>query len=214
MIAAYIRVSSKSQSLETQRDAIQRAARARGDKILRWYSEKRSSAVVRPELERLRKDVRAGDITKVYVFKLDRISRAGIRDTLFWVNELQHCGCQLETIADGFSLGGPGGELVLAVLAWGAQMERSAIGERIAAARVRIESTGGHWGRPRGIDDTKIAKVKSLRKKGWTMQAIATALKISKSTVSVALSENGAYKRKVTKAQKIAGRPLASSCSN
>jgi len=66
----------------------------------------------------------------------------------------------LETIADGFSFGGPGGEIVLAVLAWAAQIERASIGERIAAARTRVEASGGHWGRPRRVGDALAIKVR------------------------------------------------------
>ena len=55
-------------------------------------------------------------------------------------------------MADGFSLDGPAAEVVLAVMAWAAKMERLAIAERISAARERIESEGGRWGRPSRVD--------------------------------------------------------------
>lgn len=41
--AAYVRVSSKAQTLAMQRDAIEREARARGDRITTWYCEKESA---------------------------------------------------------------------------------------------------------------------------------------------------------------------------
>jgi len=41
--AAYIRVSSKAQTLEMQRSALVRAAAARGDTIRTWYAEKQSA---------------------------------------------------------------------------------------------------------------------------------------------------------------------------
>ena len=41
--AAYVRVSSKAQDDATQRSAIERAARARGDAIADWRSEKRGA---------------------------------------------------------------------------------------------------------------------------------------------------------------------------
>src|SRR5713101_4243967 len=81
-IAAYVRVSSKSQDHAMQQHAVQRAAAARGDVVGKWYSEKRSGKVLaRPELDRLRADARAGTVGKLYCYRLDRLSRSGIRDT-------------------------------------------------------------------------------------------------------------------------------------
>ena len=58
---AYLRVSSRSQTIATQRDAIERAATARGDRVATWYSETESGKrLARPELERLRRDARGG----------------------------------------------------------------------------------------------------------------------------------------------------------
>jgi DNA invertase Pin-like site-specific DNA recombinase len=43
---------------------------------------------------------------------------------------------------------GPEAEVILAVMAWAAKMERLAINERIAAARERLAGEGRPWGRP------------------------------------------------------------------
>lgn len=42
----------------------------------------------------------------------------------------------------------PAAEVVLAVMAWAAKMERLAINERISAARAQLEEEGRSWGRP------------------------------------------------------------------
>ena len=41
-VVAYLRVSSRDQDFATQPSAIERAAKARGDEITEWRSEKRS----------------------------------------------------------------------------------------------------------------------------------------------------------------------------
>jgi DNA invertase Pin-like site-specific DNA recombinase len=194
-IAAYIRVSSRGQSLDSQQSAITQAATARGDRIAKWYSEKLgASTICRPALDELRSDVRAGAVRKLYCFRIDRLTRSGIRDTLGLVEELRAHGCQLATVADGFSLEGPGSEIVLAVLAWAAQMERAALGERIAAARFRIEAAGGRWGRPRRIDPATLQTARHMHaKQGLTLREIAARLKIPRSTLSDALSGKGHY---------------------
>lgn len=190
--AAYVRVSSKSQDDRTQRSAIRRAAAARGDTIARWFAEKASATRNdRPALLELREAARRGELTRLYVFRLDRLSRTGIRDTLGLLHELEGAGCQVVTLADGFTLDpGPARDAIVAVMAWAAQMERAALGERISAARARVEASGKAWGRPRRLDYDRLAKkawdmrVKEKR----TVRAIAMALKIPRSSVADMLS--------------------------
>src|SRR5439155_22179096 len=179
MVAAYCRVSRRAQDLSTVRQAVERAAKARGDVINDWRSEKRSGKLLaRPELDRVRADVRAGKIAKLYVYRLDRLTRSGIRDTLEVVQELRQNGCEVVSIADGFDLGGPAAEIVLAVLSWASQMERLAINERISAARERVEAEGRKGGRPSGFDPAGLGRVKSLREQGRSIRQIAVALKV------------------------------------
>src|SRR5689334_7706679 len=93
---AYVRVSSKAQDHKSQRAELERVAKARGDTIGRWYAEKMTAAALaRPALEQLRADARAGKIRRVYVYRLDRLTRSGIRDTFEVVEELRQAGAQL-----------------------------------------------------------------------------------------------------------------------
>lgn len=173
-----------------------RAAAARGDRIPKrlWFEEKKSGGTIeRPVLQKLREAVRAGVVGRLYVFRIDRLTRSGIRDTLGLVEEFKRGGAELVTVADNFDFTGPGAEIVLAVMAWAAQMERSAIGERIKAARVRVEAAGGRWGRPRAVDPGTLAKARVLKGKGKSVRAIAIALKVSRSTLSDALAGRGHY---------------------
>lgn len=189
-VAAYLRVSSKSQGFDGQRAALERAAAARGEEIGRWFVEKQSGrSLDRPELARLRAAARAGDVSAVYVFRLDRLTRSGIRDTLEVVEELRRAGCRLVTIADGFDLAGPAADVVLAVLAWAAQMERAAAGERLHAARARLEEQGGKWGRPRRAADER--KILALAATGRSSRQIAQALKVTRWVVRRVLDDAG-----------------------
>lgn len=191
--AAYLRVSSKSQDHSTQRAAIERAASARGDAISAWYAEKQSGkTMARAELQRLRTDARAGHVRRLYVFRLDRLTRSGIRDTFELIEELRGHGVDIVSVADGFDLNGPAAEVVLAVMAWGAKMERIAINERIAAARERVEAAGGRWGRPRRMARDEVARAAAMQAEGRSVREIAVALKVPRSTVGRALaSQNG-----------------------
>lgn len=183
MVAAYLRVSTSSQDLRTQRAALARLARARGWRVTRWFHEKQSARKLeRPELDRLRAAVRRGQVTKVLTFALDRLTRSGIRDTFTVVDEFRRARCELVTYADGFSLEGPGADVVIAVLAWCAQFERERIGERIKAARARVEAKGGRWGRPRRLSGAQARRVLELAATR-SVRAIAVALKIPRATV-------------------------------
>lgn len=189
-VAAYVRVSSKTQDHASQRAAIERAAVGRGDRIGVWYSEKQSAkTIVRTELASVRRDARAGKISRLYVFRLDRLARSGIRDTFEVVEELRSHGVDLVSVADGFDLNGPAAEVVLAVMAWAAKMERLAINERIAAARDRLAAEGRRWGRPPRLSAREVSVILADQRAGKTVREIAQARKVPRSTVGRVLSQ-------------------------
>src|SRR5512133_1199908 len=175
----YLRVSSRAQDLASQRAAIEQAAAARGEQIESWYSEKASArTIARPELARLRADACRRTLRRVYVFRLDRLARSGIRDTFEVIEELKGSGVEIISVSDGFALDGPASEVVLAVLAWAAKMERLAINERISAARGRVEAEGRKWGRPERMDAATKRRVLALHAAGRSSRAIAVAVKV------------------------------------
>jgi DNA invertase Pin-like site-specific DNA recombinase len=189
---AYMRVSSRAQDLATQRVAVEKAAQARGETIDAWFSEKKSGrTVARPELDRLRAEVRAGRVGKLYLYRLDRLTRSGIRDTFEVIEELRAHGVQVVSVSDGFALDGPAAEVILAVIAWAAKMERLAINERISAARERMEAEGRPWGRPPRLSEAECARLRALRNQGRSVRDIAVAMKVPRSTVARALARVG-----------------------
>ncbi len=184
LVGAYSRVSSRAQNLATQRTAILRKSRALGDEIDTWFAEKKSAKTMqRPELDRVRQAAREGRLRRLYVFRIDRLTRSGIRDTFELVEELQRNGCEIVSVADGFELNSPAGPVILAVMAWAAEMERLATRERIAAARDRLEAEGRRWGRPPRLSEREIERASEMRVQGRTWRSIAMALRVPKSTV-------------------------------
>lgn len=192
---AYIRVSSRAQDHSTQRASIERAAVARGDTISTWYAEKKSAkTMARDELRRMLADARAGLLRgrRLFLFRLDRLTRSGIADTLTTLEELRASGVDVVSVADGFDLSGPHAEVIVAVMAWAAKMERLATAERISAARERIEAEGGKWGRPVRMMPDQIRQAVALRAGGRTVRAIAIALKVPRTTVAETLKRTSA----------------------
>lgn len=187
----YVRVSSRAQDYASQRAAIEQAASARGVTISTWYAETASARTIsRPELERLRADARRGLVKRLFLFRLDRLSRSGIRDTFEVIEEFRAHGVEVVSVSDGFALDGPAAEVVVAVLSWAARMERLAINERIAAARERLAAEGRPWGRPSSLTRQDLARILALREAGRTIREIAIAMKVPRSTVASALSRN------------------------
>ncbi len=207
-VAAYVRVSSRSQNAVTQTDAIKRAAGARNQIVELWFEEKRTAKTLeRPTLAYLRELVRKGEVRTLYIFRLDRLTRSGIRDTLMLVGELRSNGCRVLSVADGFDLEGPAADVVMSVMAWAAQMERLALGERISAARTRIEAKGGKWGRPARVSEAQGVKVIALHGRDRSVRQIAAALKIPRSTVAAVLSGKGPYQPLLPAAKKPGKKP-------
>jgi DNA invertase Pin-like site-specific DNA recombinase len=186
-IAAYVRVSSEAQTDAMQRDAITRCARARGQTVQQWYAERESATrtMHRPVLQSVRQLSRQGWITTLYVYRIDRLTRTGIADTLNVLEEFRLHGTKVISVADGFDVSGlgPAAEMVLAALAWAAKIEGMAINERIAAARKRIEAKGGKWGRPRRMTKKEVTRAKEMQAQGRSIRELAQVLRVPRATL-------------------------------
>ena len=187
-IAAYVRVSSKAQDHALQTDAIGKRTTPTA-----WYAEKASGKTTdRPELKRLMADVRAGKVTEVWVFKLDRLTRSGVGDTFRLVDELRRAGVTLYAVADGVTVR-PGvddlvSETMVFALSLAARLERTAINDRISAARVRMEASGEAWGRPPRMTPAEIEKARTMRAEGRSVREISAALGVPRATVGRAVA--------------------------
>ncbi|HVK94674.1 MAG TPA: recombinase family protein, partial [Noviherbaspirillum sp.] len=126
----YTRVSAQTQSIEAQRQAMQQSLTF--DK--EFTDEGVSGAVLaadRPGFRALLNYVREGDT--VYVYAVDRLGRDAI-DVQTTIRALMDKGVQVNI--RGLGLIGKGvGELIVAVLAQVAEMERNRIRERTQAGR-------------------------------------------------------------------------------
>lgn len=191
-VVGYIRVSSAGQDYAYQRTAIDAAARARGERVDTWFGDVASGSTLdRPELGRLRDELDARRVRQLWVWRLDRLTRSGIADTLASVEHVRRSGAELVSVADRVALdGGPTGELVLAVLAWCAQMELTKIHENQEAARARMRQQGRTWGRP-AISPAVRDAVATLKSQGFGCREIARQLQVSKTWVAEVLRGSG-----------------------
>lgn len=156
-----MRVSTAQQNEALQREAIQRAAAARGETIDIWVTEKASGKRVdRPELDSLRNLARRGELSALWVFRLDRLARGAVF-LLTVVEELKKHGCRVVT-PDGIDTQGTWAPAILAVLGTAAEIELEAQRDRMAGARAKAEAAGKRWGRPRGPAEDRIEELKVL----------------------------------------------------
>lgn len=158
---AYYRVSTTDQSIEAQRNAMD-------GPFDREYSDEGVSggvlATERPGFAKLLEQVRAGD--SVHVYAVDRLGRDAL-DVQATVRRLIDNGIIVEVHGLGRIARGVG-ELILAVLAQVAEMERRRIAERTSAgrdaARKALAETGrthrgkSSLGRPFKADSATVAK--------------------------------------------------------
>jgi len=159
MKLAYYRVSSSDQSVESQRHTMG------GDFDKEFTDHAVSGGVMaadRPGFAKLLEQARRGDTLHVYA--IDRLGRDAL-DVQTMVRRLTEAGVTLHVHGIG-TFDGPVAELVLAVLAQLADLERRRIKERTeagrSAARAALEATGRthkgkeSLGRPKTLDGTVV----------------------------------------------------------
>lgn len=154
-----------------------RAAAARGEpQPDLWFSEVRGGkAQLRPELDAARALARRGELSRLWVFHVDRVTRRGASDLLALVHELRRHGCTLTAVASPLDFDGPVGDIVISVMGAIAEIELNLQRERREAARALAESRGVKWGRPR-LEKGKLDAVGTffrLLKEGLTLRKAA-----------------------------------------
>jgi putative DNA-invertase from lambdoid prophage Rac len=180
----YFRVSSGDQSVEAQRHAMG------GGYDQEFVDEGVSGAVMaedRPAFAQLLSKVRKGD--SVYVYAVDRLGRDAL-DVQSTVRKLLRAGVTIHIHGLG-AIGEGVGEIILAVLAQVADLERRKIVERCdagrSAARASLLATGkthrgkDSLGRPKAADAAEVRKWRQERKASISETAVAFSL--SKATV-------------------------------
>jgi putative DNA-invertase from lambdoid prophage Rac len=177
--AAYLRVSTATQDEGMQREAIARAAHARGVAVDDWFSDDAArDKFDRPGLSALRESARRGRLGVVWVWRLDRLG-AGALALLTVVKELRTGGAQICSVSESFDSAGPFADCVLAVIGAMAESELEAIRARTAEARARAERAGKHWGRPPAASEVQRILLLEQLEKGLTLRSAAKAAGLS-----------------------------------
>ena len=179
----YGRVSTQDQNLDAQRDALKSAS---ADKI--FIEKITGTKASRPELDKLREQMRQGDT--LVVTRLDRLGRS-TKDLLAISSELEAKGVELEVLEQNINTKTPEGKLFFTMIAAMAEFEHSMMVARtkdgLAAARAR----GRLGGRKPKLSDAQKRQVKKLYDaRELTVREIAEMFNITPPTVYRAIQQD------------------------
>src|SRR5262245_41729564 len=182
----YARVSTGHQSLDQQVDALTAA----GVDDNRIYSDKLSGSSTReqrPGLAALLDYAREGDA--IVVVGIDRLGR-NAAEVMATIRELGERGIVLRSLREGIDTSNATGRMVAGVLASVAELELELGRERRAAAREARKARGQSIGRPKALDQSKVALAQRMHASGESASTIATTLGVSRATVYRVLAES------------------------
>jgi DNA invertase Pin-like site-specific DNA recombinase len=177
MLIGYARVSTDNQTLDLQRDALQKAG---CEKV---YEETASGAKAdRPVLAEALEYIRPGDI--LVVWRLDRLGRS-LKHLIETIGALQARGIGFKSVTEQLDTTTPGGKLVFHVFGALTEFERDLIRERTHAGLAAARARGRKGGRPRKLaDPKKLALAQRLYADGQTdVATICRTLLISRATL-------------------------------
>jgi DNA invertase Pin-like site-specific DNA recombinase len=181
----YARVSTGHRSLDQQVDALSAA----GVETTRVYSDKLSGTSTReqrPGLAALLDYAREGDA--IVVVGIDRLGR-NAAEVMTTIRDLGQRGIVLRSLREGIDTSNATGRMVAGVLASLAELELELGKERRTAARDARRARGQSIGRPKALDQTKMALAQRMHASGESASTIATALSVSRATVYRVLAE-------------------------
>lgn len=185
--AIYLRVSSKQQDHASQLPDLERWATAHGGEV-HWHRDKfTGKSMLRPGMEKLMEDLRAGKVERIVVWRLDRLGRT-TKGLCQLFDELTERKVDLVSMKDGFSLASPAGRLHARILASVAEYETEVRAERVAAGQAVARRKGKKWGGSKPgwrwkVTDEQVVAITEMKVAGKKIAHIAKVTGLSRPTV-------------------------------
>lgn len=184
-VACYVRISTRRQKDDSQRNEIQKWLAANGidGQQVEWYADKESGTTLqRPEFERLQGDIFHGHVKTVVLWKLDRLSRR-LKDGVNILADWCEKGLKVVVVTQQLEFNGAVGRTLAAVMLGLAEIELEYRRERQTAGIEVAKRQGKYQGRRKGTTKNKPDRAKELKDKGLTVAEISQALGVSQRTV-------------------------------
>jgi len=178
MQIGYARISTDDQTLDLQRDALEKIG---CDRI---FTDTMSGARAdRPGLADAIAQTRAGDT--LVIWRLDRLGRS-LRQLIETVTALEQRGIGFKSLTEAIDTTSSGGKLVFHIFGALAEFERDLIRERTRAGLAAARARGRKGGRPRAaafIDPKKLALARTLyQEKQTPVGTLCQMLGVSRAT--------------------------------
>jgi DNA invertase Pin-like site-specific DNA recombinase len=186
--AIYTRVSLEDgrQTAENQRQQLAHFCDRMGWQVVAEFTDARSGKNLdRPGLKAMMTAASRREFDILVFWDLSRLSRSGVADVAGLLQQFAGWGVAYRSLQESYldSLG-PFSDVVVALLASIAKLEREKIRERTLAGLARARKQGRIGGRPRADEDSKLVEsVQRLRGGGKSIREIAAALNKSPTTI-------------------------------
>jgi DNA invertase Pin-like site-specific DNA recombinase len=176
MLIGYARVSTSDQTLDLQKDALERAG------CSKIFTDTASGATAeRTGLDEALNYVRGGDT--LVVWRLDRLGRS-LRHLIETITSLNDRKIGFKSITESIDTTTSGGKLIFHIFGALAEFERDIIRERTQAGLTAARSRGRKGGRPKSLTPKKVQMAQALYKdKNNTIDDICRTLNVSRATL-------------------------------
>ena len=183
-LLGYARVSTLEQNAALQHDALAAAG------CWKVFTDHVSGATqARPQLDRALEQCRDGDT--LVVWRLDRLGRS-LRHLIEVVSDLSERGVGFRSMTEAIDTTTSGGRLIFHVFGALAQFERELVRERTLAGLKAARARGRMGGRPALMTTDKTTTAQRMYdQQELTVEQIARALGVSRSTIYRALNRTG-----------------------
>ena len=176
MLIGYARVSTSDQTLDLQKDALEKAGCGR------IFTDTASGAKAeRVGLDEAMSHLREGDT--LVVWRLDRLGRS-LRHLIETITALASRGIGFKSITESIDTTTSGGKLIFHIFGALAEFERDIIRERTQAGLNAARARGRKGGRPKSLTGRKIEMARQLyNSRMHTIDELCKTLNISRATL-------------------------------
>jgi DNA invertase Pin-like site-specific DNA recombinase len=175
MLIGYARISTQEQTLNLQKDALQKVG---CNKI---FTDTASGAKAeRIGLDKALNYVRKGDT--LVVWRLDRLGRS-LPHLITTMTDLEERGIGFKSLTENIDTTTSGGKLIFHIFGALAEFERNLIRERTTAGLTAARARGRKGGRPKALTGKQVGIAQDLYEKQHPTAGICRTLKISKATL-------------------------------
>ena len=176
MLIGYARISTLSQNLDLQKDALEKAG------CKKIYVEQMSgSSRIRPELEKTLEMLRNGDT--LVVWRLDRLGRS-LKHLIELISKLEQREIGFKSLMESMDTTTSGGKLIFHIFGALAEFEHNLIKERTSAGLAAARARGRNGGRPLKLDEKKRElAIKLYNERERSIKEICQIMGISRPTL-------------------------------